>query len=53
MLEKLLLAVTMTFCLNLFLTARLPLKTQTASTSHPAQLTLPQLTQKILDVFRG
>ena len=36
MIEKLLLAVTITFCLNLFLAVRLPNTTTTASSSHLA-----------------
>ena len=38
MLEKLLLAVIITFSLNLFLGVRLPSKTQIASSSHPAPM---------------
>lgn len=41
MLEKLLLAVIITFSLNLFLGVRLPSKTQIASSSHLAPMPTP------------
>ncbi len=46
MLEKLLLAVTITFCLNLFLGVRLP-NTTTASSYHLAET--PTLPVRLLD----
>jgi len=46
MLEKLLLAVTITFCLNLFLGVRLP-NTTTASSYHLAET--PTLQVRLLD----
>lgn len=42
MLEKLLLALTITFCLNLFLGVRLPNATKTASSSQMVETSTPQ-----------